>query len=190
MKKIHNPSSDEVVTQIEQLCNTQSYGSIFMLTAKKEMVQIILTEGKIIAAHCQTKHGMDALKLAFKSVNFILFYFIKRNELSDKSKADTDLPPTDQIIETFKKIGLNVDSVDNKILDHEIIDIDQITKITASQLAIHLGPMAAMVCEEYFQDIKNLPDVIEAIDKISDEIDNPTDRAEFKSSISKQIQLI
>ncbi len=194
MEKIRNLNSDSAVNKIEQLCIAQHSGTIFMVTEKKVMSQILLTEGEIIAIQYLSMRGMEALSLIFKTVCFPMFYFAKRDQSDIKPKVDNSLPSLNNILEMLNKAkqgvehnGVGGEKISDKV-EANNVDITKVMEIIITELTMHLGPVAPMVCEEYFEDANNLSDIMGSLDKISSEIDNVAKANEFKRLVTEKIK--
>ncbi len=196
MEKIRNLNSDSAVNKIEQLCIAQHSGTIFMVTEKKVMSQILLTEGEIIAIQYLSMRGMEALSLIFKTTCFPMFYFAKRDQSDIKPKVDNSLPSLNNILGMLNKAkqGVEYNGVGGEKISDKVeannVDITKVMEIIITELTMHLGPVAPMVCEEYFEDAKSLSDIMGSLDKISSEIDNAAKANEFKRLVTEKIKRI
>ncbi|MCH9638938.1 MAG: hypothetical protein K0U40_05540 [Betaproteobacteria bacterium] len=187
MKKFNNLTSDEVVNEIENLCLTQSSGTIYLTNEKGVMAQILLMEGNIVDIRYQSMRGIEALELIFKSIRFGFLKFAEQNQSVIKSMVDTSLPPTDHILEKLNKYSKNV----AKVRVFKEISNDKLARaseIVIAELTVYLGPMAAMVCDEYLENAKDLMSVMGSLDRIANEIGDSAKEIEFKRLVTENIQ--
>jgi hypothetical protein len=173
----------------------QNSGTIFMVTDKNIMSQILLMDGKIIDIQYLSTRGMEALSLIFRTVKFAMFYFVKRDTTAIKPKVDNSLPSLVHILEIMNTAVQGIDSnneEDGKIGNDkgELINVDiaKIIKTITTELTMHLGPIAPMVCEEYFEDVKNLSEIMISLDKVASEIGNTAKEIEFKQIVTEKIK--
>jgi hypothetical protein len=190
MVQIKNITSNEVVEQIEKLCESKKSGTIYLSNEKNIIAQLKLTEGDIVAVLFLSKRSVEALELIFASERFRSFKFVERDEKAIRPELDANLPPMVEILEFIRTTGSSVAKVVTTRHNGKIIDLNQVIEIIVIELTLHLGPMAAMLCEEYFDKAKDLADVMGSLDKVASEIDNADNEIEFKRLVTEKIQKI
>ncbi len=187
MKQFNNLTSDEVANEIENLCLTQSSGTIYLTNEKGVMAQILLTEGHIVDIRYPAKSGMEALEVIFQSIRFGFFKFAEQDQSVIKPKVDTSLPATEKIFDNLKRFSTSAakNSVLKAISKDKMV---QASEIVVSELTLYLGPMAAIVCDEYFENAQDLTSVMGSLDNIASQIGDSAKEIEFKSLVTENIQ--
>lgn len=194
MKKIHDLSSSEAINQIETLYKTKKSGTLFLMTEKNIMVQIMLTEGNIVAVHYLTQRGIDALELIFETATFVLCDFRARDKSAMDPNVDPQLPSMSNIFDAIKKAQKRVVNSDGtQVKSHSngsAINLTEVTEIIVKELTLHLGPIAAMLCEEHLEHAHDLHYVMSSLDNIAGEIENAAKETEFKRLVTEKIQAL
>ena len=203
MKTKTNVKVAEAINYIEQLCESQNTGTIFMMTKKGVIAQMKLAEGDIADIHYLTERGMTALAHIFESTYFTKITFLKKGKSPLKRKIDSELPAQNIIWEYIRNIGggsrpkngvtikeeqrVEEEGVEEANPDKKI-NLTKVINNVSPELTIHLGPMAPILCKRYFKNAKNQAELMGALDRVANEIGDVVERAKFKQRMQKKIQ--
>lgn len=206
MKQLHNLTAYDVAQQIEKLYVSKESGTIYLMTDKNIMVQILITDGEIVSIHHLSHRGVEALTLIFESEKFALFDFSARKGGGGVVMMDTGLPPMAQMLTMIKKPRVHVklrqpdivkpSKTKGKMRQAGAITINEAAevivqeskKMVITEFTRYIGPMAAIVCEGYFEEVQKLSDLIRILDKIASEIGDEGQEKEFKRIVTEKIQ--
>ena len=205
MKNKTNVNVADAVNYIEQLCESQSTGTIFMMTKTGVIAQIKVAKGDMVDIHYLTERGMKALAHIFESTKFSKVTFLPRGTPTLKRKSDPELPSQQIIWEYIRGIEGNiapkneprvkgVESIKAEVIEdahkEKKINIAQVINIVSPEVTIHLGPMGAIICKRYFGNAKNQSEVLSALDKIANEIGDVVEREKFKRQMKRKLQYL
>ena len=176
---------DEIVNQLEQLIKDSSNGTIFIVTDQNHMSRITVHQGRIVGLRYRNTNGFDALEqmtsIQTGRVNFV------SNKVT-VPKVDDMLPPTETILDVLR--GAGIDNISNPAASQAAApsaDLKEIISIICEELVKDLGPMAAMICEEYTESARDVTDIINSLDGLATEIDDPAAARKFKQTVLQKI---
>jgi hypothetical protein len=172
-------SLDNLVIELQRLCQEKLSGTLFISGDNHRMAQISLLDGNIMALSCLSKRGTEALPLIQQS-NPNWFQFIKGSSIT----TDPDLPPTKDILNalasaapTFTSSGLT------KNATFEVFP-QQTRTVLKETLAEFMGPVASMICNKILQRAQNLDS---AIDLLAQEIPDRQQALKFKNKVKQKL---
>ncbi|HEW98527.1 MAG TPA: DUF4388 domain-containing protein [Beggiatoa sp.] len=183
------PYSD-LMAKIHHLSSKGQTGTLFITSDEGHLVRIVLNDGRITYLVFDTQHrGYDAIPL----INTIKFGRLQFAEGVFETAQEVPLPSTNEIFKLFQETEQgNLDiaaTVVSDISPNLIKAAEQIKKA----LANYIGPFAAIVCDEYIDNINNttgfrtIDDVMIMIEVVSLEIDDPAAENAFKVQSKKEL---
>lgn len=171
-----------IIDKLEEFCNQQSSGILFIATKANRSAQIVLENGKIVFIYFYNKRGTEALKLML-TIEAGRYRF-QKNATSPRRSS---LPSTDKILRFLNR------ETDNKI-PHEPTEVtehvqsslnDNQKRILETVLAEYIGPMATIICEDH---LDSAPDMAAAIDALASEIPSPDQAQKFRTEITANLK--
>lgn len=172
-------SLDNLVVELQRLCQEKLSGTLFISGDNHRMVQISLLDGNIMALSCLNKRGVEALPL-IRQINPNWFQFIKGSSIT----TDPDLPPTTDILNSLASIApvsASVGLTKNATLE---VFPQQIRTVLKETLAEFMGPVAPMICNKILQRTQNLDS---AIDLLAQEIPDRQQALNFKNKVKQKL---
>jgi hypothetical protein len=182
----------ELMTEIQYLSSEKKTGTLFITSDEGHLVRIVLNEGRITYLVFDTLHrGYDAVPL-IKTINSGRLQFA---EGVFETAQEVPLPNTEEILQLFQETKST--HIDTGIQKTNLSKIPPNLMKAAEQikkgLANYIGPFAAIVCDEYLDNMKNttgfqtVDDVMTMIEVVSLEIDDPTEEEAFHIQIKKAL---
>lgn len=184
----------ELMAEIHHLSSQGKTGTLFITTNDGHLVRIVLNDGRITYLVFDTQHrGYDAIPL----INKIKFGRLQFAEGVFETAQEVPLPTTEDIFQLFQETEEDNPSitkatktkVGSQISPNMIKAAEKIRKA----LANHIGPFAAIVCDEYLENInqtkgfQTLDDIMAMIDAVSLEIDDIEEEEAFKVKMKKEL---
>lgn len=184
----------ELVNKLEQLCDSGKTGVFFVATKANRSAQLMMEDGKIVFIYFFNKRGRAGLKLMtqIKAGRF-------RFQDGPINAQPMDLPPTSEIIDFLRSAASGqepeapsgaAEAPPLKKADEPAtsstgagLTPDQKDKLE-DLLAVYIGPMAAIICEDH---LDAAPDVNAAIEALASEVPSADQAASFKNEAQKQL---
>lgn len=167
-----------IVGEIKRFCDLKSTGTMYVATKANRSAQIVFERGEIVFVYFYNKRGQDALDLM---VDIVAGRY--RFQEGVISARRVSLPPTTDVI-NFLLRGKNGGNSLSQNDQQQIsvgggLDSAQKTVLEAA-LAEYIGPMAAIICEDYLSSAAN---VTAAVDALASEIPSADQAEKFKSQM-------
>lgn len=182
----------ELVSELEQLCSAGKTGVFFIATKANRSAQLMIEDGNIIFLYFFNKRGKDGLKLMtqIKAGRF-------RFQDGPINAKPMDLPSTPEIIDFLRSAasGQEPDAVPETTVPPVATEKSEPVAagggLTPEQkdtlediLAIYIGPMAAIICEDH---LDSAPDVDAAIEALAAEVPSADQAANFKNEAKNKL---
>jgi hypothetical protein len=174
-------SLDDLVIELQRLCQEKLSGTLFISGDNHRMAQISLLDGNIMALSCLSKRGAEALRL-IRQINPSWLQFIKGSSIT----TDPDLPPTTDILNSLASALPASPSASSGLTKHATLEIfpQQTRTVLKETLAEFMGPVAPMICNKILQQAQNLDS---AIDLLAQEIPDRQQALKFKNKIKQKL---
>lgn len=175
-------SFSDITAYLRELCQEKRTGTFFVLEGGHFLGRIGLRNGEIVS-------------LAGKSINdFNGFASMLGNSKGDDSftisfaegaipSAHMDLPPTAEILATLDGFDPATRSPQPSGQSSDLTADDKL--VLEQTLCEAIGPIANMVCADYFPVATSL---VETIDALADEILNPQAATEFRERVRQRMR--
>jgi hypothetical protein len=172
-------SLDNLVIELQRLCQEKLSGTLFISGDNHRMAQISLLDGNIVALSCLSKRGAEALPL-IRQINPNWFRFIKGSSIT----ADPQLPPTTDILGSLASAAPASASSGSTI--NTTIDMlpQQTRTVLKETLAEFMGPAASMIYNKVLRQARNLDS---AIDLLAQEIPDRQQALKFKEQVKQKL---
>jgi len=174
----------EIVEQLDQLVREQVTGTLFLATKANRSAQIMLEKGEIVFVYYYNKRGEDALGLMSKIDAGRL-----RLQVGQVPAKKQSLPPTSEILAMWRSGGRAADTA--KFVPPAVESSRETDRLSDSQkeileacLAEYIGPMASIICEEYFSGGKGLESVV---DGLASEIPSEAQVESFRELVKNKL---
>lgn len=173
----------EIVEQLSRLSREQVTGTLFLATKANRSAQIMLEKGEIVFVYFYNKRGSEAIELMTSIVAGRLRF--QAGKVVGKKQL---LPPTSAILAALKEAGGKVTTGDDVAASASqggvVALTDQQKETLEGCLAEFIGPMAAILCEEYFAGGKTLEQVV---DGLASEIPNADQASKFRELVQNRL---
>ena len=172
----------EIVFEIGSLCKQKTTGTLFITTRDNRSAQIMLDKGELVFILFASKRGQEALDLMAKMSD-------GRYRFHEGSVGlrRMQLPPTQTILQALRNGSGQVSSPAREQAEKasfgNSLSADQ-KRVLETCLADCIGPMAAIVCEDHFNSVRDLPAAIEAL---AAEIPSPGQVKKFREMITERL---
>ncbi|WP_457575954.1 DUF4388 domain-containing protein [Desulfomarina sp.] len=181
MTRDYKPLKD-IVDEIGRLYRSRATGTLFVATGANKSAQILFKDGDITSIYFFNRHGRDALEKM--STIKVGRYRFQKGFTPGRKRAD--LPDTDVIIERltgFCGVESPPETVRSSGPGGGISEEDK--SVLEKSLVEYIGPMAAIVCEDYFHGEMDLQDIVE---KLALEIPSPQQAVKFREEVLKKLK--
>jgi hypothetical protein len=173
----------EIIIELKKLCDTKTTGTLFIATKKNRAAQVMIENGEIVFIYFAGKRGQKALSL-MSEIQAGTFRFQAGKVISKR----LPLPDTNAILQIFAgvvgqenletKLAQSVPAAANSLNDTQ-------KTILKECLAEYIGPMASIVCEDYFH---SALDFMTIVDILATKISSVEQRDEFKERVMARIE--
>ncbi|NJO16627.1 MAG: DUF4388 domain-containing protein [Thioploca sp.] len=176
----------ELIAEVHRLFSERQTGTIFITTSDNHLVRLVLNKGEIVHLVYDTNHrSYDAIPLLRKIQAGRLQFARGIFEATD----EIPLPPTEELLYVLKEKGEEKDIVtySPKKVDSQF---DKVIIQIKRALSNHIGPIAALICDEYIEKaggISNINAIDALIDDVAKEIDEPDTERLFKIQLKDEI---
>jgi hypothetical protein len=188
-----NVPFSEILNKLDQLCKQKATGTLFLTTSANRSAQVAIDHGEVVFLFYSGKMGEAALA-AMATIDSGHFRF-QENSLPSRRMA---LPPAATVLTRLQSgAAATGSSAAPSSSAAAITDSSAVTRVvptaapsrgssglTAEQkqilercLAEHIGPMAAIICEDQLRGTFN---VEEAIDALAAEVPTPAAAEQFR----------
>jgi hypothetical protein len=176
----------ELIAEIHRLFSEKQTGTIFITTNDNHLVRLVLNKGEIVHLVYDTNHrSYDAIPLLKKIQAGRLQFARGIFEAAD----EIPLPPTKELLYVLKGKGGEKDLVTyspKKVA----APFDEVILQIKRALSNHIGPIAALICDEYIEKaggISNFNAINALIDDVAKEIGEPDTERLFKIQLRDKI---
>lgn len=179
----------ELVKKIIELCQQQASGTIFIATADNHLAKVALIEGEIVCASLHRLNGLDAIR-ALAGLPSGVFGFNPDLQLVTQKQA---LPDTDsllQILQSGVVYSRQYDAASSHQESENLPAKSEIMKVLVEESTEYLGPMASIICQEYFQEFPapmTLGNIQHVIRQLERDISNAEKAETFRSTVLKRL---
>ena len=180
MTQDYRPLKD-IVDEIGKLCRNRATGTLFVATGANQSARILFENGEITSIYFFNRHGREALeKMSVIEVGRYRF-----QDGFTPVRKRMDLPDTAVILEkleSFCGIESAADVVQTSGSGRRLTEEQK--SVLEQSLVEYIGPMAAIVCEEYFREEMELEEIVE---KLASEIPSPQQAVKFRDEVLKKL---
>jgi len=175
----------EIVAEIAKLCKQKASGTLFVVTSDNRSAQMMLDKGEIVYIFFSSKRGEEALQL-MSTIHQARYRFQEGGVVARRMP----LPPTQTVLqslihgssEPFAAVSDNKQP--QRGSNGGTLSAEQ-KKVLETCLADCIGPMAAIICEDYFNSASDLQTVIEAL---SGEIPSAGQVQKFRTMVAEKLR--
>lgn len=174
----------EIVSEIAKLCKQKATGTLFVVTSDNRSAQMMLDKGEIVYIFFSSKRGEEALQL-MSTIHQARYRFQEGGVVARRMP----LPPTQAVIQSLihgssGPFAAASDKQPQKASNGSALSAEQ-KKVLETCLADCIGPMAAIICEDYFNSASDLQTVIEAL---SGEIPSAGQVQKFRTMVAEKLR--
>lgn len=169
----------EIVSEIERIAARKATGTFFVATKANRSAQVIFDKGEIVFVYFYNKKGKEALELML-TIQAGRYRFQEGGSVSRR----VSLPPTEEIVEFLSKKNDNMQSSPDDSKETAGGLVQNQKEVLERLLAEYIGPMAAIICEDY---LDSAVDVDAAIDALAAEIPSAVQADKFRSQATTKI---
>ncbi len=164
-QETYTPFAD-LVGELKTVCDEGRTGVFFVATKANRSAQLMIDEGRIVYVYFFNKRGADALKLM---TEIIAGRF--RFQEGSINAAPMELPPTSEILAYLLTAAEGRNPTEpgpeSKVKTEQAgsgfaLTSDQ-KSILEEVLAVYIGPMAAIICEDHLDSVTDLESAINAL---------------------------
>jgi hypothetical protein len=193
---------DGLMQELQRLCDEGRTGTMFITTTHNHSIRFILHEGQITSCVYRVKRGFDALD-KIKSMEGGTYRFA---DDVFTSMDELNLPPTGEILSSLQRRAAPSQSAAPQAAPERASaakprararrpaagkGMADAIKVIEHELAMFLGPVAAMYCEDYLEDegpVSNADDLRNMIGAMADEIGDPSKETVFKEQAQGKLK--
>jgi hypothetical protein len=181
---------DGLMKELQRRCDQGRTGTMFITTTHNHSIRFILHDGNITSCVYRVKRGFDALE-KIKSMEGGTYRFA---DDVFTSMDELNLPPTDEILSSLARraspsqsaapAGAPAARSPGRARPAVSKGMADAIKVIQHELAMFLGPVASMYCEDYLDDegpVSNADDLRNMVSAMADEIGDPTKETVFKA---------
>jgi hypothetical protein len=174
----------EIVSEIAKLCKQKATGTLFVVTSDNRSAQMMLDKGEIVYIFFSSKRGEEALQL-MSTIHHARYRFQEGGVVARRMP----LPATQAVIQSLingssESFAATSDKQPQKASNGSTLSAEQ-KKVLETCLADCIGPMAAIICEDYFNSASDLQTVIEAL---SGEIPSAGQVQKFRTMVAEKLK--
>ncbi|MET3132022.1 hypothetical protein AAKU55_002292 [Oxalobacteraceae bacterium GrIS 1.11] len=179
-----------IVEQIKQWCAQRRSGTVFMVSDDNRMAQVQLDNGEIASLLCRNRRGLDALAIIRGMAHARL-----RFDEAYVNQGDRDNLSTQAIFDYLYDVAMNTLASDKPApavgapLAGPAAEVTLTADVRATferVLMKYIGPMAEIVCEDYFDQAKDMRSLVQAL---ASEVPAPEQAAKFRAEIIAELSL-
>ncbi len=188
-------SYQQLMQELKKLCADKRTGTMFITTDDNHSARFALQKGRIVACAYTLKKGYDALPL-IQQIKSGAFAF------ADGVFSGMDELPLPETEVMFEVLGGSADGGNRAAggarqagnetgSGASFIDMNAAIKDIELELAVYVGPIADIICEEHFEEageISDVSDVVRLVETIASEIDDPAKEDLFKQRVVAKLK--
>ena len=153
---------------------------MYIATDANQSAQLVLNNGEISYIYFFNKRGDEALRL----IPEIKMGRVRFSE-GGAPELNCELPDTEEILRYLSAVAGLGPAVESRTYSGGMLNEDQ-KKALEEGLALFIGPMATIICEEHLADEQ---DLATAIDKLAQEIPSDEQAVQFASAMKNKFSL-
>ncbi|WP_260292593.1 DUF4388 domain-containing protein [Sedimenticola hydrogenitrophicus] len=135
---------DKILEELKRLSGEKRSGTLFITTDDNHAARFVLEGGEVTSLGYRHYHGYDALP-RIQKIRSGYYRFVDQGFMS---MEEVPMPETSELLGL-----LQMDRGDEDNLGPAAADPSDETLATLRrELTVHIGPIAAILCEEYLQD--------------------------------------
>jgi hypothetical protein len=180
----------KIPSELTKNCIERKTGPLYSTSDANRSAQIMVDQGRIVYLYYFNKRGSDALRL-ISEIDTGRYRFQEGTAPSMR----TDIPDTEEILNSLSSVCGDHDSqvidASRRIDEAEESGPRSIITLTVTQkrileegLAVHIGPMAAIICEEH---LVSTSDVKVAIELLAGEILAEAQAESFRAEMRRKL---
>lgn len=154
--------------------------------------QMILEDGDIINIRYLRERGLDALKRIFETDHFNNLTFLEKNKAAIRSQNDMTIPPRSQLLDILRRLTKSDAPAPARTrpqpVQKRVGNPSQLINIVAAELAIYIGPMAMIVCQQ--QVWGDSADILKSLDKVASLVEDAHKANQFKRTVKEKIEAL
>ena len=170
-------SYSQLIDELKQYCSNKRTGTMYIVTDDSQSARFVIKNGEIVSIAIRTVQGSVAIE-HIKRINKGKSCFMEN--LISKTDEKQDLPSTDQLLDLLSVDGATPFSDPSAL---PLSSFSKVRQIIENEATNHLGPMASIICAEYFEGIKDQHDINALrliVKKIAAEIGDVAKEKEFQ----------
>ena len=181
----------ELIAEIVSLCRKQASGTIFIATADNKQCRIVLIDGEIVCASMHRLNGVEVIR-SIAALESGVFGFNPDLQLVTSRQS---LPDTESLLQILQAGGANTQQgaqassgSDGFLLPAR----SKILEILVQEATEYMGPMAAIICQDYLQQLTssiNPSNVQQVIRQLEQDINNTDKAHKFRAAVMKRLGL-
>lgn len=181
-----NAPFSEIVSELKQICNRKQSGTLYITSQDNRSAQVVVEHGQIVFLYYYNKRGRDALRLMLEISHGR--YRFQEGMVPPARSADL------HVGEVLHYLSAASGAIEAEI--HELVPqtaddpspgtgsqailSEEVKQRLESELALYIGPMAAIICEECF---RTAGDLIDAVEMLASEIPDTAQVEQFKAAV-------
>ena len=179
----------KIVADLQQICAGRKTGILYITSDANRSAQIMIDQGRIVYIYYFNKRGSDALRL-IPEIQTGRYRF----QEGTAPAVRAELPDTEEILKVLSAPARQNDpdsgespqkAVAAESGARAIITLTAVQKrILEEGLAMHIGPVAAIICEEH---LPSTSDVKTAIELLAAEISAEAQASSFRVEMRRKL---
>lgn len=179
----------ELMQEIIGLCRQYESGTVFIATADNHLARLVLINGEVEFASMHRLKGIDAIR-ELASLSSGLFGFDPDLQLVTQKQ---DLPDTESLIQILQSgvaYSRQYGQAKPQQNDEQLLPRVKVMDILVEESTEYLGPMAAIICQDYMQKLTgaiNSTDIQQVIRQLEQDINNTEKAQKFRAAVMARI---
>ncbi|MFZ6801203.1 hypothetical protein [Undibacterium sp. Di24W] len=188
----------EIIEDIKKLCAQGRTGTIFLVSDNNRMAQVFLDKGDIASILCRGQRGQEALS-SLSSMQSARLRFDESLKIVSNRDGLSNQTIFEFLMQAAGKLTGVGSSITSKAVTRPPISATSFAeksaagfsinaetrKIVQSALTVYIGPIAEIVCDDYFDKATNLRGLIE---QLAGEIPNEASANQFRTELLKTLK--
>lgn len=186
----------EIIEDIKKLCEQRRTGTIFLVSDNNRMAQVFLDNGNIASILCRGQRGQEALS-SLSNMQSARLRFDESIKIASNRDGLSNQTIFEALMQAAGKLsGVSTNAASKVVASSPISSPTTSTttfsinaetrKIVQSALTVYIGPIAEIVCDDYFDKANNLRGLIE---QLAGEIPNEASANQFRAELLKTLKL-
>lgn len=187
------PHYQEIIATLQDYCANQYSGTMFITTNNNHSVRFILKNGIIVFVAYRFQYGNEAIPLVQK-IESGIFSFKKDIFVGKEDPTLLDTNTLLQILSNSQTAFPSASNEDKTKQSNPVATTQSATKFVSdekikhvtTELALFIGPIAAVICEEYIEDYgqpNNQSEWEEMLNNLAEEISDKEKQGQFKTKL-------